>query len=100
MSETPEFPKTSGALFVGAASPLWGYFAGAAAAGVAFWWMTRPLRTENLEALFASGETAALPAPEAPAEAEVPFTRAAEAVASEASGDAADAPGEIERAPG
>ena len=28
-------------MMIGAASPLWGYFAGAALTGVAFWWMTR-----------------------------------------------------------
>jgi hypothetical protein len=37
---------------VGAASPLWGFFAGAAASGVAFWWMTHWSRPANLEALF------------------------------------------------
>ena len=28
-------------MMIGAASPLWGYFAGVAMTGVAFWWMSR-----------------------------------------------------------
>ena len=90
MSETSEIPaKAVGPnVMVGAASPLWGYFAGAAAAGVAFWWMTRPLRADNLEALFIAGRAAALPSPET-GEAEVPFVPT-EAVASEASGAVED----------
>lgn len=36
---------------IGMASPLWAAFAGAAAAGAAFWWMTRWTRATNLEAL-------------------------------------------------
>lgn len=53
------------ALFVpvGAASPLWFLFAGAASAGVAYWWMTRWADRTNLEALFAAP---------APVEADVP----------------------------
>jgi predicted flap endonuclease-1-like 5' DNA nuclease len=38
---------------VGAASPLWLAFGAAASAGVAFWWMTRWTKPENLEAAFA-----------------------------------------------
>ncbi len=60
MSFLPEFspiPRMSPAplsaeLMMGAASPLWGYFSGFAAAGVAWWWMTR-LTPQNLEALMA-----------------------------------------------
>ena len=36
---------------VGAASPLWFLFGAAASAGVAWWWMTRWTRAENVEAL-------------------------------------------------
>jgi len=54
MSETRELtPQSLMPAFVGVASPLWGYFAGAAAGGVAFWWMTRWTQPQNLEALFA-----------------------------------------------
>jgi hypothetical protein len=48
---------------LGAASPLWLMFAGAASAGVAYWWMTRWTSAIHLEAAF--GEVAlAAPAPE------------------------------------
>lgn len=47
---------------IGAASPLWLAFAGAASAGVAYWWMTRWMRPINLEAVL----FAAPAAPEAP----------------------------------
>ncbi|MDB5449641.1 MAG: hypothetical protein JWQ52_769 [Phenylobacterium sp.] len=59
--ETRElFPKPPAPeAFIGLASPLWGVFAGTAMSGVAWWWMTRWTRPENLEALFA--RTAALP---------------------------------------
>jgi len=53
-------------MLVGAASPLWGYFAGAAVMGSAWWWMTRWLQPANLEAL---AEAAFEPAVEAVAEA-------------------------------
>jgi hypothetical protein len=55
MSEPAQLPKIafSPALMIGAASPLWGYFAAAAAGGVAYWWMTQMTRPANLEALFA-----------------------------------------------
>lgn len=43
---------------VGAASPLWGLFAGAAMTGAAWWWMTRWTRPANLEAMFGAVETA------------------------------------------
>lgn len=36
---------------IGAASPLWFMFTGAASAGVAYWWMTRWMRPMNLEAV-------------------------------------------------
>ena len=37
---------------LGAVSPLWAAYMGAAGAGVAFWWMTRWMQPANLEALF------------------------------------------------
>ncbi|HVI33310.1 hypothetical protein [Phenylobacterium sp.] len=54
MSDTRELsPQPLAPAFIGLASPLWGYFAGMAAGGVAFWWMTRWTQPQNLEALFA-----------------------------------------------
>lgn len=38
-------------MMVGAASPLWGYFAGAAVAGSTWWWMSRWMTPANLEAI-------------------------------------------------
>ena len=43
---------------VGAVSPLWGFFAGAAMSGAAWWWMSRWTRPANLEALFGAAEKA------------------------------------------
>ncbi len=43
---------------VGAASPLWFMFAGAASAGVAYWWMTRWAERTNLEAMFGAASPA------------------------------------------
>ena len=37
---------------VGLSSPLWGFFAGAAMSGTAWWLMTRWARPQNLEAMF------------------------------------------------
>jgi hypothetical protein len=83
-AETPDFPKPMVAnAMVGAASPLWGYFAGAAMGGVAFWWAAKFVQPASYEALFAR-----LPAPEPrsfaepEAAAEAPFVPVAEAVAS------------------
>jgi len=53
-------------LMIGAASPLWAYFAGAAMAGMGWWWMMRWMRPAELEAML---EAAAEPALEALAEA-------------------------------
>ncbi|MEO8112998.1 MAG: hypothetical protein ABI655_01360, partial [Phenylobacterium sp.] len=59
--ETPEVFKkpVSPQVLIGAASPLWFMYAGAAMSGAAWWWMTRWTRPVNLEALF--GAAAALP---------------------------------------
>jgi hypothetical protein len=75
--DLPESPQRSlsPALLVGAASPLWTYFAAAAAGGVAYWWMTQWARPVNLEAMF--GRTPTLPALSLVAE---PVVEAAEAV--------------------
>lgn len=47
-------------VLIGAASPLWAYFTGAAMAGIAFWWMTRLLKPMGLEAIV--GTAPGLPA--------------------------------------
>ncbi|KQW66363.1 hypothetical protein ASE17_06205 [Phenylobacterium sp. Root77] len=49
---------------VGAASPLWFMFAGAASAGVAYWWMTRWVEHANLEALLGPAKPQLVSAPE------------------------------------
>jgi predicted flap endonuclease-1-like 5' DNA nuclease len=63
MLQLPETPADAGkalSLPLGMASPLWFAYAGAAAAGAAFWWMSRWTRATNLEALVAlPDETAA-----------------------------------------
>ena len=63
--DVPQFsqPGVSPTLLMGAASPLWGYFAASAVSGVAFWWMTRWTRPVNLEAFFAAASPQALPVP-------------------------------------
>jgi hypothetical protein len=76
-SETPVFAKPDAMLRVplGLSSPLWGFFAGAAVGGAAFWWMTRWARPHNLEAMF--GEAASSErAVEAPVEAVEPVVEA------------------------
>ena len=60
---------------IGMASPLWMAYAGAAAAGAAFWWMSRWTRATNLEAL-------AGPPAEAPEAAIAVVEEAAQAVES------------------
>ena len=67
ISQTPR-PGVSPTLLMGAASPLWGYFAASAVGGVAFWWMTRWSHPVNLEAFFAATSPQALPVPEPVAE--------------------------------
>jgi hypothetical protein len=63
MSDTlafdPPRPLAAQAL-LGAASPLWAYFAGAAASGVAVWWMLWLVRPQTLQALCAFAELPAL----------------------------------------
>ncbi|WP_293677623.1 hypothetical protein [uncultured Phenylobacterium sp.] len=81
-SHVPE-PKSLPNYMVGAASPLWAYFAGAAAGGVAFWWMTRWARPANLEAMFAAAAPATEPVLEA-AEALVEYIAEAPIAALEA----------------
>ncbi len=58
---------------IGAVSPLWLAFAGAASAGVAFWWMSRWMRPANLEA-FLFTAPAAEPVVEPVAEAVAELT--------------------------
>lgn len=67
---------------VGLSSPLWGFFAGAAVSGTAFWLMTRWARPQNLEAMF--GKALIESAAEAPEEAAVEAVVEAEVVAFEA----------------
>lgn len=73
---------------IGAASPLWLAYAGAAGAGVAYWWMTRWTQPANLEAAFgswfepAAAEPALFDAPTVPAVAE-PAAEIVEAAAEE-----------------
>lgn len=50
---------------IGAASPLWFMFTGAASAGVAYWWMTRWMRPMNLEAMLPLSGADAAPLEEA-----------------------------------
>ena len=58
-------PATALHVPIGAASPLWFMFTGAASAGVAYWWMTRWMRPMNLEALLPSPAADAAPLEEA-----------------------------------
>jgi hypothetical protein len=86
MSEAFDLPKpmiTNAAL--GAASPLWGYFAGAAMSGVAFWWAMKAAQPATYQALAARLPAPAPALPEAAVEAEVPFVPTAAAVSSEPS---------------
>lgn len=55
---------------LGAASPLWLMFAGAASAGVAYWWMTRWTAATHLEAAFGAADLPLeAPAPDPQAQA-------------------------------
>ena len=51
-SELSFDPKSAIYLPLGAASPLWFLYAGAASAGVAYWWFSRWRGATNVEALF------------------------------------------------
>ena len=73
MSEAPwqsranVLPLLRPEVMIGAASPLWGYFTGAALAGVGWWWMTRgAMRPDAFETAL---EAALEPAAELVAEA-------------------------------
>ena len=87
----PAETRVSPNLFLGAASPLWGYYATAAAGGVAWWWMTRWTQVRNLEALFGA---AARALPEAAAELAAPGADAAEAIVAAVEAAAPDLPPE------
>lgn len=52
-------PKSAIYAPLGAISPFWFLYAGAASAGVAFWWLSRWREATNLEALFAQAPVAA-----------------------------------------
>jgi hypothetical protein len=67
LEKSPEAGKAL-SLPLGVVSPLWMMFAGAATAGVAYWWMTRWTRPTNLEAQLAAPEPEAQPVVEASAE--------------------------------
>jgi predicted flap endonuclease-1-like 5' DNA nuclease len=54
---------------IGAFSPLWLAFAGAAASGAAFFWMSRWMKPVNLEAAFAAGAPSTAETGSAPAAA-------------------------------
>lgn len=56
--DLPDDAKSPSAILIGATSPLWGYFMGAAATGMAWWWMTRWAEPANLEAMFGAAERA------------------------------------------
>ncbi|MBP7648435.1 MAG: hypothetical protein KA085_15370 [Phenylobacterium sp.] len=71
---------------IGAASPLWFMFTGAASAGVAYWWLTRWMAPVNLEALLPVSGADAEPAQEAAILVEAflePLLEAAEPVLAE-----------------
>jgi outer membrane biosynthesis protein TonB len=50
-SRAPFPPLVRPEALIGAASPLWGYFTGAAVAGMSWWWMTHWMRPNALEAV-------------------------------------------------
>jgi outer membrane biosynthesis protein TonB len=80
---TPEADRAQRALQfpVGVVSPLWLLYAGAAGAGMAYWWMTRWAKPVNLEALLGAGKAAATAVVEAAApiaESVIQTTEAAE----------------------
>ena len=80
---------------VGLASPLWGFFAGAAVSGATWWWMTRWTRAENLEAMFGGAQTVLAPEPAAFAAPIQEVAETAEAVIEPAFEAVAEAPGPV-----
>lgn len=90
-------PKSAIYAPLGAASPFWLFYAGAASAGVAYWWFSRWREATNLEALFAvtpsppglEAAPAALSGASAPALAAEPAPEPAFVAASEVLPDAA-----------
>lgn len=59
VSQSSSFaPPVKPEALIGAASPLWAYYLAAAAGGMAFWWATRWMLRENLEAAFDAAEGA------------------------------------------
>lgn len=77
-SRAQQLPFVGPEMMIGAASPLWGYFTGAAIAGVIWWWMYRWLQpVANLEAL----AEAALKPVVSPVAAVATIKPAAEAIA-------------------
>jgi len=79
-SELKFDPKSAIYVPLGAASPFWFLYAGAASAGVAYWWLSRWREATNLEALFAKTpavlELEAAPAAEPEVEAAEPAVAA------------------------
>jgi hypothetical protein len=65
---------------LGAASPLWLAFVGAAGAGICYWWMTRWMRPTNIEAASPKSEPALIPAAPTAEEAAPASVIAAEVV--------------------
>lgn len=75
----PDRARRAWQLPVGAASPLWFLYAGAAGAGIAYWLMTRWATPSNLEAILGAGKAAATIAVEASAPVAEAVVQAAEA---------------------
>jgi predicted flap endonuclease-1-like 5' DNA nuclease len=74
---------------IGAASPLWWAFAGAATAGVAYWWLTRWAKPFNVEAAGVSAPAEIAPALE---EAAATYDLAPDAIEDVVDTPAADEP--------